>query len=644
MLSRSSRAVSGWMLVLFLLGDGLLMFFLGTVHAAPAQQETPADHVVISEFRSRGPNGLTDEMVELFNPTNEPVDIGGWLVRSISSSGSMTTRATIPTGTNLQPGQYYLVATDGYNGPVARDLAMSSGFADNGGAALVRGAEIIDRVGMSALAAEGTPLEELKNDYDSYERKGGGCFDTNDNFADFQKISPSQPQNTATPFAPCSAQATTESPTVTEAATFTETPTFTETFTPTLTDTLTPSLTLTPTPMAPTHLVISEVRFRGPLGGNDEFVELYNPTGAAVNIGGWQVRRSSGCGTSLASVATLPAGVILEPGQHYLLAHTASGVAGIADQTYSSGIADDGGVALATDAGVVVDQVGLCASTTYREGQNLPALTQNADQGYERLPGRETSCYDTDNNAADFRLLSPTQPQNRTAAAVMCAGVSLYTPTGTATPTFTRTPTRTITPVPGVLVINEFLPHASTDWNADGRVDVGDEYIEIMNVGTQSVNLRNWKLDDDVGGSSPFSLPDVTIQPRQIRRFFGSQTGILLNDSGDSVRLLRPGGQTADLFNYPAVTVFDRAWCRLPDGNGLWTFSCRPTPGRPNAAASDLGTPAASPAATACPLSDSLPPALLQAECGGLPVWPLRTRLGDGVWLQGADKWGTFLH
>ncbi len=517
---------------------------------------------------------------------------------------------------------------------------------------MFKGTEIVDKVGMSTLAAEGTPLEEFKNNVDqSYERKWGSCFDTNDNAFDFQKISPSQPQNTAAPLAPCSMQVTTESITATETATFTETftptftSTFTETLTPTLTDTLTPSLTFTATPVAPTHLVISELRFRGPLGGNDEFIELYNPTGAAVNIGGWQVRRSSGCGVNTYSVATIPAGVILDPGQHYLLAHNASSIAGIADQTYSSGVADDGGAALVTAAGVMVDQVGLCASTAYREGQALPALTQNADQGYERLPGGATSCYDTDDNTADFRLISPSQPQNRSAPAVLCAGVSLYTPTSTATPTFTRTPTRTITPVPGVLVINEFLPHASTDWNADGRVDVGDEYIEIMNVGMQSVNLRNWKLDDDVGGSSPFSLPDVTIQPRQIMRFFGSQTGILLNDGGDSVRLLRPGGQTADIFNYTVVTVFDRAWCRLPDGNGLWTFSCRPTPGRPNVPAADLGTPSASPAVPACPLSDlALPPAILLVECSGPAVWNPAFQMEGGLWLQGGDKWGTFLH
>jgi len=274
----------------------------------------------------------------------------------------------------------------------------------------------------------------------------------------------------------------------------------------------------------------------------------------------------------------------------------------------------------------------------------------NLDQSYERRPGNGTGCYDTNDNATDFELVTYPDypdPQNSTEPPVMCAGVGLYTPTGTATPTPTRTPTRTITPMPGILVINEFLPHASTDWNADGRIDVDDEYIEIINMGTETVNIKNWRLDDGDGGSRAYSLPDLTLQPRQIARFYGSQTGILLNDGGDSVRLLRPGGQTADIYNYPVIAVLDRAWCRLPDGSGLWTFSCQPTPGRPNERAGDLGTPQPpSGDEPACPLSDSVPPAIYQAECGdtGLGAWWIDLLAGDGFWLVGRDKWDIFIH
>ena len=88
------------------------------------------------------------------------------------------------------------------------------------------------------------------------------------------------------------------------AITPTKTPTLTETRTPT------PSATATqtkasPTPRAPNHIVISEFRTTGPLGTNDEFVELYNPTGAPVNIGNWSIVVSSPCGSSLSTLINI---------------------------------------------------------------------------------------------------------------------------------------------------------------------------------------------------------------------------------------------------------------------------------------------------------------------------------------------------
>src|SRR5215203_1646924 len=47
-----------------------------------------------------------------------------------------------------------------------------------------------------------------------------------------------------------------------------------------------------PDPVAPavsTDIVISEFRTRGPNGGNDEFIDLYNLSSAAVDISGWKI-------------------------------------------------------------------------------------------------------------------------------------------------------------------------------------------------------------------------------------------------------------------------------------------------------------------------------------------------------------------
>ncbi len=201
------------------------------------------------------------------------------------------------------------------------------------------------------------------------------------------------------------------------------------------------------------------------------------------------------------------------------------------------------------------------------------------------------------------------------------------------------------------MVINEFLPHPHTDWNGDGTANTGDEYIELINMGTESVSLKNWKLDNGFGGSSKvYTLPEVTLLPRQIIHFFRTESGVALSDGGSTVRLLKPDGLTADIFTYPVVTAADQTWCRLPDGTGIWAFACRPSPGKPNTPI-ESGTPGAgsTPEAGAgeepgpvC-LMDSAPQPVLSAECNspGIQMWG---EAGGGeIWLESRWKWNVFV-
>jgi uncharacterized repeat protein (TIGR01451 family) len=180
--------------------------------------------------------------------------------------------------------------------------------------------------------------------------------------------------------------------------------------------------TLTVAPVAnPGDVVISEFRFRGPSGANDEFIELYNRTTAPIDISGYKIFRSNNAGTTTLT-ATINASVSLGPGCHYLLTNSnASGpysgsVAG--DQTYSTGITDDGGIALTIPGGTattgIIDQVGLSAGSAYKEGTTLAPLTTNVNQSYERKPGGAFgNGTDTNNNASDFLLnAASSNPQN----------------------------------------------------------------------------------------------------------------------------------------------------------------------------------------------------------------------------------------
>ncbi len=648
-----------WVLTVLLLVGSMIGASVGSAVLAAGRPALAQDNIVISEFRPhKVGSSVDDEFVEIFNRSHDTAfNVGSWLIRSINNIGVYATVYTFPAGQSISPGQYYLVAGNAFSGAVNGTFS-GGGIPPDGGISITLPDEtIVDMAGVNFFSAEGAPLLPLPDPTQSYERLPGGslgsCNDTNNNLTDFGMITVPDPRNLGSPLTVCAAPTDTPSftPSDTSNATFTPsgTPTNTPTFTPTASGTPTqvgtPLGSKTATPSAPTQMVISEFRTRGPYGADDEFVELYNPTGASINIGGWVVRRSSSCGTSTSNLVTILSGTILVAGQHFLLATVASHIAA-PDQAFSPGISDDGGLALVNASSVVVDQVGMCISTLYREGINLSPLTGFSDQSYERLPGGSTACYDLNNNVSDFVLHSPATPLNKASPVVMCAGVPVFTPTKTPTRTPTRTFTPTNTTVPGTVVINEFLPHPNIDWNGDGLVNTGDEYIELMNMGTAAINLKNWRLDNGVGGPSvPFVLPDMTLLPHQIVVFFHSTSGIGLSDGGGTVRLLKSDGRTADINNYPLVEAVDVTWCRLPDGRGAWGFVCLPTPGKPNAKLSAGTIVPGSPSGTVvhpvdpiC-LANTAPQAVLTAECEspGASIWE-NTGAGE-FWLVGKGKW-----
>jgi predicted extracellular nuclease len=110
-----------------------------------------------------------------------------------------------------------------------------------------------------------------------------------------------------------------------------------------------------PRMQAATDVVISEFRFRGSAGATDEFIEIYNPTTSPVNLNGWQIRGSNNSGGS-ANRYTFSTSVMLQPGQHFLIANTDYDDSVAADATYGTGISDDGGVALVRPDNSIADQ------------------------------------------------------------------------------------------------------------------------------------------------------------------------------------------------------------------------------------------------------------------------------------------------
>jgi len=68
--------------------------------------------------------------------------------------------------------------------------------------------------------------------------------------------------------------------------------------------------------------------------------------------------------------------------------------------------------------------------------------------------------------------------------------------------------------------------------------DTETEWIEIINLDKETVDLKNYYIDDEEGGSKPFHLDGYTIKPNEIVRIMITTSKISLGNTKDKVRLL----------------------------------------------------------------------------------------------------------
>lgn len=184
-------------------------------------------------------------------------------------------------------------------------------------------------------------------------------------------------------------------------------------------------------PISSGQMLISEFRLRGASGASDEFVELYNNTDSKIVVGtadgstGWSLVASDGTVRF-----TVPNGTSIPARGHYLGINNTSpagyslkdyGGAGLAvgDAAFNADVPDNAGLVLLTtsvpanfDQAHRLDSVGFTtvANTLFREGAGLAVLgPDNAQDSFVRRVSATTGLpQDTDNNTADFLLVSTT--------------------------------------------------------------------------------------------------------------------------------------------------------------------------------------------------------------------------------------------
>jgi hypothetical protein len=158
----------------------------------------------VNELMTGSTGAASNEFVEIANTGTAGADIGGYKVAYRSAAGtSDVTLATVPTGTTLAAGGFYLFGGSGYAGTRAPDQSFSTAIAATGGGVALRDATgaIVDSVGygdavnafVQAHAASAPPTTAAPGS--SLVRIPDG-HDTNDNAADFSVSASPSPGGT----------------------------------------------------------------------------------------------------------------------------------------------------------------------------------------------------------------------------------------------------------------------------------------------------------------------------------------------------------------------------------------------------------------------------------------------------------------
>jgi hypothetical protein len=162
------------------------------------------------------------------------------------------------------------------------------------------------------------------------------------------------------------------------------------------------------------QLIISEFRLSGPTGADDEFIEVYNTTGARLTV--QSSDGSSGLGIAPSDGLTrcvILNGTVIPAEGHYLCAHTSNSLPVTPDNTYGAGISENAGLAIFNNAAGGssyslanrIDAAGAAteADPIYKEGSGYPAIEGSGlNYSFYRDLRPNGLPKDTNDNSADF--------------------------------------------------------------------------------------------------------------------------------------------------------------------------------------------------------------------------------------------------
>lgn len=362
-MKRSLRSIN--FILMFVLCFGALGFTPRAVEAAPGALRISQVYGGAG-CTTVGCSTYKNDFVEILNIGTAPIDLSTYSVQYASAAGNFGSSSSnvIPLVGTINAGQYYLIKgafnTNGVNILPEADASASSTSAFamsatggkvaliNGTSALGCGAtgttpvpcsqtqldKIIDLVGYGTTPTmyEGTGPTPAPSTTTAVFRAGGGCVDTDNNAADFTAAAPA-PRNTDSTTNSCG-----------------------------------------PAEIFPDDLFISEY-IEG--SSNNKALEIYNGTGAAVNLMGYKVVLYPNGTTTPGNTLTWATETLLADGDVYVIANSAADPAILAVADITSTVTYYGGddaVALqrVSDSSYVdvIGQIGFDPGTVWGTGDN----------------------------------------------------------------------------------------------------------------------------------------------------------------------------------------------------------------------------------------------------------------------------------
>ncbi len=300
---------------------------------------------------------------------------------------------------------------------------------------------------------------------------------------------------------------------------------------------------LTPLPVSADtgHIIISEIQTYGQTA-TDEFVRLYNPTGAAIDISGWKLAKKTSSGSESNLVSSFVSGTIIPPNSGFLIAHQTGYLGNESPNARYSGasysFADNNTIILKDASGNIIDKVGFGTAVDF---ETAPAVNPENGASIKR-----NNFIDTDNNKNDFGVdVSNTEiPPNPPLPKGEDIVLANY----------------------GDIVFNEVVSNPS-----DGK-----EWLELYNTTANAISLAGWKISD---GSSVIYEPTGEIASNG---FFTIETNNRLNNPGDAIYLSDAGGKSISQLIYgdwanAVVSAPEKGQSIVRDASGNYQISTTPT-------------------------------------------------------------------